>query len=1025
MSKYNHKEVEKKWKKNWEKSEIYKTKEPSFAKATAGKAKYYVLDMFPYPSGAGLHVGHPKGYIATDIVARMKMMQGFNVLHPMGWDAFGLPAENYALKNKVHPSDGTAKNVATFKKQLGLLGFTYDWDREVNTTDPKYYKWTQWIFLQMFKKGLAFESFAPINWCPDCKTGLANEDLEGGLCERCGSEIERKPMRQWVLRITDYAEKLLSGLDTLTAWPEHIKKMQSDWIGKSEGALVDFKIKDSDQTLKVFTTRPDTLFGATYMVVAPEHPLISENLDKISNKKAVQEYIEVAKSKSDLERTELQKEKTGVELKGLKAINPLTNEELSIFMADYVLFGYGTGAIMSVPGHDERDWEFAKKYKLPIVDVVLPVNEKGDVLFDANNLSDKPFTEDGVAVNSDFINNLPTPQAKEKMLSYLEEKGIGQRKIQYKLRDWVFSRQRYWGEPIPLVHCEQCQNKKYNYIILHGFSGTADKNGPNRGESNNWRPWIKSKLEDKGNKVFCPNLPNTFEPNIEEQVQYVIDNVGFEINDGTIIVGHSLGAVVIYRLLEKLNKKVGKVVLVDPVVTDNFVDHERPKVTKSCNWKFNFEKIKKLSKEFIVLGDSDFGVIFEKDIKDLVENLTAKLILSKPSAGHFTAEQEPSVWGVLDQNGWVPVPEKDLPLELPKVKNYEPSGTGESPLATISDWVNTSCPQCGGPAKRETNTMPQWAGSCWYYLRYEDPHNTKELVSKEKEKYWSPIDLYVGGAEHATRHLIYARFWHKFLFDIGMVNYDEPFTRLQNVGLILAEDGRKMSKRWNNVINPDDVVEEYGADAMRLYEMFMGPFDQPCAWSTKGVVGVRRFLERAWTLAEKVKSDIVIPVKTGIHGVGSPIKSGMTTVLHQTIKKVSEDILALHFNTAISSMMELVNEMNKVPNVSKEDFVLLLQLLSPFAPHITEELWSQVGNKGSIFESVWPQHNAELAKDTEITLAIQINGKLRDTILVSADISEEEAKQASLNSEKVQKWLEGKTPKKVIYVKNKLVSIVV
>lgn len=801
MSKYNHQAVEKKWKKNWEESGIYKTKE------TVGKPKYYVLDMFPYPSGAGLHVGHPKGYIATDIVARMKMMQGFNVLHPMGWDAFGLPAENYALKNKVHPSDGTAKNVATFKKQLGLLGLTYDWDREVNTTDPKYYKWTQWIFLQMFKKGLAFESFAPINWCPDCKTSLANEDLEGGLCERCGSEIERKPMRQWVLRITDYAEKLLSGLDTLTAWPEHIKKMQSDWIGKSEGALVNFNIKDSEQILKVFTTRPDTLFGATYMVVAPEHPLIKENLEKISNKKEVEEYLEKAKSKSDLERTELQKEKTGVELKGLKGVNPANGAELPIFVADYVLYGYGTGAIMSVPAHDERDFEFAKKYNLPIVAVV---GSDFDV-------QEKPFTNEGVAINSDFLNNLPTPEAKKKMITWLEEKGIGQGKIQYKLRDWVFSRQRYWGEPIPLVNCEKC--------------------------------------------------------------------------------------------------------------------------------------------------------------------------------------------------GWVAVPESELPLELPNVKNYEPSGTGESPLATISDWVNTICPQCSGPAKRETNTMPQWAGSCWYYLRYEDPHNNNELVSKEKEKYWSPIDLYVGGAEHATRHLIYARFWHKFLFDIGVVGYDEPFTRLQNVGLILAEDGRKMSKRWNNVINPDEVVAEYGADAMRLYEMFMGPFDQPCAWNTKGVVGVRRFLDRVWALSEKISVDF-------------NIEKNVTTKLHQTIKKVTEDIALLHFNTAISSMMELVNEMNKVDNISKDEFALLVRLLSPFAPHISEELWSDLGNKNSIFESVWPAYDVELAKDTEIVLAVQINGKLRDTLTVSADIGEEEAKATALNSEKVQKWLEGKTPKKVIYVKGKLISIV-
>ncbi|MCX6779859.1 MAG: leucine--tRNA ligase [Candidatus Magasanikbacteria bacterium] len=803
MKQYNHKEVEKKWKKTWEKTGIYKTKEES------GKPKYYVLDMFPYPSGAGLHVGHPKGYIATDIVGRMKMMQGYNVLHPMGWDAFGLPAENYAIKNKVHPAQATAENVATFKKQLGLLGFTYDWDREVNTTDPKYYKWTQWIFLQLFKKGLAYESFAPINWCPSCQTGLANEDLDNGRCERCGSEIERKPMRQWVLKITDYAEKLLDGLDKLPLWPEHIKKMQSDWIGRSEGALVDFKIKDSEEILKIFTTRPDTLFGATYMVVAPEHPLVAQNLEKISNQKEVQDYLDQAKSKSDLERTELQKEKNGVELKSVKAINPLNGSELPVFVADYVLYGYGTGAIMAVPGHDERDWEFAKKYNLPILAVVSCDND----------VNEKPFTSEGSAVNSDFLNNLPTKEAKIKMIEYLEAKGLGEKKVQYKLRDWVFSRQRYWGEPMPLIHCEK--------------------------------------------------------------------------------------------------------------------------------------------------------------------------------------------------DGWVAVPEDQLPLELPKVKNYEPSGTGESPLATITDWVNTACPQCGGPAKRETNTMPQWAGSCWYYLAYTMPKDAEGNYDWDKNKinYWNPIDLYVGGAEHATRHLIYARFWHKFLFDIGAVANEEPFTRLQNVGLILAEDGRKMSKRWNNVINPDEVVEEYGADAMRLYEMFMGPFDQPCAWSTKGVVGVRRFLERVWALNEKISETAAMDKK-------------LTAQLHQTIKKVSEDIEAMRFNTAISSMMQLSNEMGKVEAISKEDFSVLLKLLSPFAPHMTEELWNELGNSESIFESAWPKYDAELAKDEEITLAVQVNGKLRDTLVVSADINEEEAKKMALSSEKIQKWLEGAQPKKVIYVKGKLISIV-
>ncbi len=809
MKKYDHKSIEKKWQKYWEKNETYKTKEGG------DKPKYYILDMFPYPSGVGLHVGHPKGYIATDVVARMKMMQGYNVLHPMGWDAFGLPAENYALKNKVHPAISTEHNVENYKNQLSLLGLTYDWSRELNTTDPKFYKWTQWAFVQMFKRGLAFESYEPINWCPECKTGLANEDLENGLCERCGSQVEQKPMRQWVLKITDYAERLLKDLDQLKDWPESIKTMQKEWIGKSEGALVSFGIKGLEEKLAVFTTRPDTLFGATYCVLAPEHALVQKLSEKIENWDSVEKYIAQAQKKTSLERTELQKEKTGVELKGVKAVNPVNNEELPIFIADYVLTGYGTGAIMAVPAHDERDFEFAKKYELPIKEVL----KGGDVNVAA-------FTEDGVHVSSEFLDGLKKTEALEKIITWLEEKGLGQRKIQYKLRDWVFSRQRYWGEPIPLVHCEKC--------------------------------------------------------------------------------------------------------------------------------------------------------------------------------------------------GWVSVPENELPLELPKVKNYEPSGTGESPLVNITDWVNTKCPTCGGPAKRETNTMPQWAGSSWYYLRYIDPQNDAALVDKEKEKYWlgSPklgeggVDLYVGGAEHATRHLIYARFWHKFLFDIGVVSYSEPFTRLQNVGLVLASDGRKMSKRWDNVINPDDVVEEYGADSMRLYEMFMGPFDQPCSWSMQGLVGMKRFLEKVWLLQEKVGEKVEVDSK-------------LTVLLHQTIKKVTEDIESLRFNTAISQLMILVNELAKTESVSEEMYSTLIKLLSPFVPHFSDELFEQLNGKGTVFESDWPKYDVDLTKNETMTLAVQINGKLRDTLEVSADISEEDAKKMSLESEKVIKWLEGKEPKKVIYVKGKLVSIVV
>ncbi|NLZ96733.1 MAG: leucine--tRNA ligase [Candidatus Magasanikbacteria bacterium] len=804
MSNYNHKEVEKKWKEKWEKEKLYQIKEDS------KKKKFFVLDMFPYPSGVGLHVGHPKGYIATDVIARMKMMQGYNVLHPMGWDAFGLPAENYAIANKVHPSIATAKNIETFKKQLGLLGFTYDWEREINTTDPNYYKWTQWAFIQMFKRGLAFESYEPINWCPTCKTGLANEDLENGKCERCNTTVERKPMRQWVLKITDYAERLLADLDKLEQWPESIKDMQRNWIGKSEGALIKFNVKNSEEILEVFTTRPDTLFGATYCVIAPEHSLIKNLRLQILNYSDVEKYVEKAKNKSDLERIE-NKEKTGVELKGVKAINPVNNEEIPIFVADYVLTNYGTGAIMAVPAHDQRDFEFAKKFNLPIKYVIMPEDNFIDL--------QEPYIGDGIVVKSDFIEGLNVFEAKEKIIAWLEEKRIGQRKVQYKLRDWVFSRQRYWGEPIPLIHCEKC--------------------------------------------------------------------------------------------------------------------------------------------------------------------------------------------------GWQSVPEKDLPLELPKVENYEPSGTGESPLVNIAEWVNTQCPVCGGLARRETNTMPQWAGSCWYYLRYCDPKNKEELINKEKEKYWNPVDLYVGGAEHATRHLIYARFWHKFLFDIGIVSHEEPFIRLQNVGLILAEDGRKMSKRWNNVINPDDIVEQYGADAMRLYEMFMGPFDQPVAWSTQGVIGMRRFLEKVWALKSKV------------HKVEKFIKSDIDILLHQTIKKVSEDIEAMRFNTAISQLMILVNEMSKEKQLFFTHYSLFLQLLAPFAPHITEELWVELENKESIFQSAWPKYDPALIQNETTTIAVQVNGKLRDTFDIPADMSEEEIKKLALSSEKVQKWLENKEPKKIIYVKGKLVSVVV
>ncbi len=816
---YHHQELEKKWQKRWQDSNLYRTG------TDFNKAKYYVLDMFPYPSGEGLHVGHPKGYIATDILARLRLMQGYNVLHPMGWDAFGLPTENYAIKNKIHPQESTTKNIATFKRQLKVLGLAYDWSREINTTDPSYYRWTQWTFLQMWKKGLAYESFAPINWCPSCQTGLANEDLEDGKCERCGSLIEQKPMRQWVLKITDYAERLLDDLDKLPGWEKSIKEMQRNWIGRSVGAEIEFKVKSNDlsnltatKNLRVFTTRIDTIFGCTYLVLAPEHPLLEELKDQIKNWSVVEKYLQQVKNKTDLQRTDLNKEKSGVQLEGLQAINPFNQEALPIFIADYVLNSYGTGAIMAVPAHDQRDWEFAQKYQLEIRSVI-----KAPKSFTA-----KIYKGEGELENSGKFSGLNSLQARQQLLTYLEKNKIGQKKINYKLKDWVFSRQRYWGEPIPLIHCSKC--------------------------------------------------------------------------------------------------------------------------------------------------------------------------------------------------GVVSVPEEELPVRLPEVESYAPTGTGESPLAAIDDWVQTTCPKCGGSAQRETNTMPQWGGSCWYYLRYIDPHNNSVLVDKKKEKYWSPVDFYVGGAEHATRHLIYARFWHKFLYDIGAVNYDEPFLRLQHVGLIMAQDGRKMSKRWGNVINPDEIVERFGADALRVYEMFMGPFDQAISWDTNGLIGTRKFLEKVERLfanfeilGEKVVQD----------------DEKLLRILHQTIKKVEEDIESFNFNTAISALMILVNKLtiyhqkNNLSALTIKTNQFLLQILAPFAPHLSEELWEKLGNKESIFKSSWPQYNSELIKNKTINLVIQINGKLRTTLEVSADISQEEAWKIVQDDQAIKKWLTGKKVIKNIFVPGRLLNIVI
>ncbi len=806
---YNHQEIEKKWSEKWIRDGLYKTK------TDQSKPKYYILDMFPYPSGVGLHVGHPKGYIATDIFARLKMMQGFNVLHPMGFDAFGLPTENYAIKNKIHPQKATDDNIATYKRQLAILGFSYDLEREVNTTDPEYYKWTQWAFLQMFKRGLAYESNEPINWCPSCKTGLANEDLENGRCERCGTPVIQKPLRQWVLRITDYADRLLDDLNKLLSWESSTKEMQRNWIGRSEGAEIDFAVYGTDKKIKVFTTRVDTIFGCTYVVVAPENELVGELQAKISNWPDVKAYIEECRNKTDLQRTDLNKEKTGVRLKGLKAINPFNQEEVDIFLADYVLNSYGTGAVMAVPAHDERDFEFAHTFGLRIKTVIKPEVEDE---FDGK----AAFELDGVLYNSGEFTGLSSGEARQAMVAWLAKNNLGAKKVNFKIKDWVFSRQRYWGEPIPLIHCEKC--------------------------------------------------------------------------------------------------------------------------------------------------------------------------------------------------GVVAVPEEELPLVLPEVKSYEPTDNGESPLAAITEWVNTKCPNCGGKAKRETNTMPQWAGSCWYYLRYLDPKNSRTLVDKELEKYWSPVDFYVGGAEHATRHLIYARFWHKFLFDIGAVNYEEPFIKLKHVGLIMGEDGRKMSKRWGNVINPDEIVVKYGADSLRVYEMFMGPFEQACSWNTNGLIGTRKFLEKLVNLGEVNEFKEVKEIKA---------------LLHKTIKKVGEDIEGFYFNTAVSALMILVNAIIEAKNkisalpLVKDDFMKLLKIIAPFAPHISEELAEKLGGEKSLFALSWPEYDKDLIKDEKVNLIVQINGKLRANLIVDCDIAHKEIIALAQAEEAVKKWLEGKEIVKTIFVPGKLLNIVV
>jgi leucyl-tRNA synthetase len=1123
---YDPAKIEKKWQKKWATEKIYKSTEKG--------DKFYVLDMFPYPSGEGLHVGHPKGYIATDIISRFQRMHGKSVLHPMGFDAFGLPAENYAIKTKTNPADAVKKNVARYKEQLEILGFDYDWSREVNTTDPAYYKWTQWIFLELYKKGLAYESYEPINWCPVDKTGLANEDVEDGRCERCGAIVEKRPMRQWVLKITDYADRLLKDLDAngmsqvplfvakegndavkkdmpfsernvvmcvikhwsedkylclkwkklswngfvlggiegnekasdaalreiseetgyknirfvkelghvdsqfyqavkkvnrfahftavylelengeqqdtkqeekdlhdviwvekdkvrdfinrddlkyawdlytgakkqeikpLLDWPNSIKEAQRNWIGKSEGAKLKFKIADSDKEIEVFTTRPDTLFGVTYVVLAPEHTFVQELLGSVENKSEVETYITEAKVISTIERTDAKKEKTGVQLKGVSVINPATNEKVPVWIADYVLADYGTGAVMAVPAHDERDFAFAKKYGLPVKQVIIPeFGVKRD---------NEQFADGGCSIVFDPVAQRYATLRNEKGFLVLPSGGMkpGEDPKTTVLRETEEETGLYDFKSIESLgevnahyhhHTKNLDRVAHATCLLIVANSTKTK---------------ATKLEDHEKEMVLEWItPDEAIANWQSREDKGAEHWIYLMTQG---VG---------RLIE--------------LGIDTTSDKRRYKMSANTN-------------SGIVTNSGPFtGKDSESVKKSITESVGGRWVSTYKLRDWVFSRQR--YWGEpiplvhCETCGVVAVPEKELPVKLPKVKSYEPTGTGESPLADIHKWVNVKCPKCKKPAKRETNTMPQWAGSSWYYLRYMDPKNKSVLVDPKKEKHWAPVDMYVGGAEHATRHLIYARFWHKFLYDIGTVSTIEPFIKLQHVGLIMGEDGRKMSKRFGNVVNPDDVVKAYGADTVRLYEMFMGPFDQQIAWSTSSMVGTRRFIERVWKLADKVYKESQ--------------NASLDRVVHKAIKKVTADIGTMSFNTAISTLMIAVNELEKAESISRSQFEMLLKLLAPFAPHFTEELWKDLGNKASIHLAEWPIHDEALTVDTEANIIVQVNGKVRGSFKVPADASEAHIEKTAKELPEVKKWTEGKEIKKIIVIKGKLVSIVV
>ncbi len=915
----------------------------------SNKPKQYILDMFPYPSGEGLHVGHPKGYIATDVYSRFKKMSGFEVLHPMGWDAFGLPAENFAIKHKVHPSVAVEKNIANFKAQLAKLGFNYDWSREINTTDPEYYKWTQWIFLKLLEKGLAYQSYEPINWCPSCQTGLANEDLESdGTCERCGSAVERKPMRQWVLKITDYADRMLADLDTLTKWPSHVKEAQRQWIGRSEGASIDFKLSVGE-SVTVFTTRPDTLFGATYIVLAPEHAFVEKYKSVISNWSEVEAYVKESSEKDEITRTKAEKDKTGVCLMGITATNPASAEEIPVYIADYVLANYGTGAIMAVPAHDERDFAFAKKFGIDITQVVVPC--------------------------TDDLNNPP-------------QEGMGE-----VMRNTV------------IVHLRNNATGKYALLKWHqSLEGiaTAIMGGVEAGQTPE-----EAALSEIKEEASIPNAKITKKLSWITAAKYCASHKNQNRCAHTYAF---LAEVDDLSMQGQISDSEGVLHTLEWIDASDMVSSLTPEHQKMV-WQLLNQDDSAITGSGYLMNSGEF---------DGMSSEEAKIAITKKVGGRMTSTYRLKDWVFSRQRYWgepipvvhcekcgvVPVPYEQLPLTLPEVEHYAPTGTGESPLADIADWVNTPCPKCGGGAKRETNTMPQWAGSSWYYLRFIDPHNTQSLVNLEKEKKWAPVDVYVGG-DHAVRHLIYARFWHKFLYDIGAVHTIEPFERLEFLGFILAEDGRKMSKRWGNIINPDDIVAQNGADTLRVYEMFMGPFENTVSWSTDGLVGAQRFLERVHGLDAHVHEEDSKETKQ---------------ILHKTIKKLSSDIETFKFNTAISALMIFINHAEKT-GLSKESYLMFLRLLAPFAPHITEELWEKAGQTGSIHQAEWPKFDESILVDDTIMISVQINGKMRGTLSVPTDATQDDVLHAVMEDAIFKSRIEGE-PKRIVHVPNKIINII-